>query len=87
MADEVDDANMLMEQHLAIAVMNASLNAGPKLLPRGNCHYCETKFEAHSVNKEGQDVDENNIPIEAKLFCDKDCADDHAKEERLRNRR
>lgn len=73
MADEIDQANEQAERWLNEALANRTV--GPKLLPRGSCHYCETVFE-----KEEKDSDK-------KLFCDKDCADDYAKEARIKARR
>jgi hypothetical protein len=73
MADEIDQANEQAERWLNQAL--ASRSAGPKLAPRGNCHYCETVF------------DKSEPDFDKKLFCDKDCAHDYEEEQRLRNRR
>lgn len=73
MADEVDDASAQSELFLQQALAN--LPVASKLQPRGNCHYCEFVFEKKDPDRA------------RKLFCDADCADDHAREQRLMNRR
>lgn len=67
MADEIDMANEMADLHLKTALAN--VRAQPKLPPKGECYYCESKVEGE------------------KLYCDADCASDHEKEQRLRNRR
>jgi len=74
MADEIDQANEQAERWLNQALAS-SRTAGPKLAPRGTCHYCETVF------------DKTDADFALKLFCDKDCAKDFEDEQRLKNRR
>lgn len=73
MADEIDQANEQAERWLQQSLANRTV--GPKLAPRGTCHYCDTVFEKTEAD------------FDKKLFCDKDCADDYAEEQRLKNRR
>jgi hypothetical protein len=47
MADEADDAAVLTELFLKQSL--ASLGTGPKLAPRGSCHFCETEFSYNNV--------------------------------------
>lgn len=74
MADEADMANDLADRWLDRALANAA-TASLRLPPKGECHYCEQEFNMKN-------------PAEAKkLYCDSDCASDHEKEIRLKNRR
>ncbi len=74
MPDEIDLANEQSERWLNQALANIGQGA-KKLAPVGKCHYCETEFARTDPD------------FARKLFCDSECAADHAEEERLRNRR
>lgn len=84
MADEIDLASVQAELFLAQAL--AARVVTPRLPCKGKCYNCDTVFEEVKKNKEGVSVDENDTPIADKLFCDKDCADDYTKRERMRTR-
>lgn len=74
MADEADLANDQADRWLDRALAQAAA-AGPRLAPKGHCHYCETEFNMAD-------------PVESKkLFCDADCSADYEKEQRLKRLR
>ncbi len=73
MADEIDLANEQAERWLSQAL--AARSNGPKLQPRGSCHYCESEFDTLEPD------------ASKKLFCDADCAADYEREQRLKARR
>ncbi len=75
MPDEIDLANEQSERWLNQALANIG-KGGPRLAPRGSCHYCETDFDPKT------DPD-----AARKLFCDGECSHDYEEEQRLRNRR
>lgn len=45
-----------------MAIQRARAASGPRLKPKGSCHYCERQVKPEQ------------------LYCDEDCADDHAYE-------
>ncbi|MNR71705.1 hypothetical protein D3C71_23830 [compost metagenome] len=87
MADEIDLANEQAERFLKQSLANRS--TGPKLQPCGHCQNpnCELPFDAAGKDGEGHEIDEQGIRIDAKLFCDKTCADEYTELLRLRGRR
>lgn len=74
MPDEIDLANEQAERWLSQALANANTQKS-KLTPKGQCHYCYADF------------DKADPDFARKLFCDSDCAHEHAEEERLKARR
>lgn len=71
MADEVDLANEQADRWLHQSLANlASKTSGVK--PKGSCHYCEEEFDPKDPN------------FGKKLFCDSECADGYAEEQRLK---
>ena len=74
MPDEIDLANDQAERWLQQSL--AATRTGTRALaPKGNCHYCEAEFEAADPDRA------------KKLYCDSECAADHAEELRLKARR
>ncbi len=79
MADEADYVTELEPLVMAAALAKVRAAAGPKLTPRGDCHYCETVFEAAYTDDQNVARAEDGAPIKDKLFCDSDCAQDFEK--------
>jgi len=73
LADEADLANDQADRWLGRALANAAAR-GPRLAPKGECHYCAHPFDAGPLAAQ-------------KLFCDSDCAADYDREQRLKKLR
>lgn len=74
MADEIDMANEQAERWLAQSLANIG-KGEPRLVPKGNCHYCETDFNPKAAESA------------KKLFCDASCSKNYELEQRKLNRR
>lgn len=74
MPDEIDLASEQEQMWLSKAIANA-VHGAPRLAPKGQCYFCEATFDKASPD------------ASKKLFCDADCASDHERETRLKNRR
>ena len=74
MADEIDLANEQADRWLQQSLAATRVTTR-KLVPRGNCHFCEAAFPVADADSA------------KKLFCDSECAADYEEEQRLRNRR
>lgn len=57
------DASQEIEQALLDKRIAAIRAAGREFQPKGECHWCEERFDSGSQ----------------KIFCDADCSEDHAK--------
>lgn len=90
MADEIDLANeqaeLFLRQSLAANKQQATQNAALRP-PRGSCYFCDEEFVAVGKDAEGHDIDDRGIRISEMRYCDKFCADEHARRTALAARR
>lgn len=79
MADDADYVTEMEPLAMAASLAKVRAQQGPKLTPKGECHYCEQVFETAYTDEDGVERAADGAPVKDKLFCDSECASDHQK--------